>query len=179
MLRCSYDGDTDSAGLYHGDFLVRLGSEYCPTDTVLKISDLPKVLLDHDDFQGVFITNNRDLMGVGEGFYALCLGSNYGQPNEKWRYANMPGCGFTWHPRRHVGYIKTKPARRDITQLPWHLYVDDGGYTSFDYRSVVQLPCVSHLQKAPPSLYKELLLSGADFVYMTDAGPRFMKLGDV
>ncbi len=178
MLRCSYDGDTDYAGLYHGSFLVRHGTPYVPDDTLLRISDLPKVLFEHEDFQGVFITNNRDLMGVGAGFYALCLGTTYGQPDEKWRYANMPGCGFIWRPRYHVGFIKTKPARRDIPQLPWHLYVDEAGMTSFDYRRTVRLPGVSHLQPAP-SLYKELLLNGADFVYMTEAGPQFKMIGDV
>lgn len=177
MLRCNYDGGTDSAGLYRGGFLVRLGTYY-GGDSILKLRELPKVLVDHEDFQGIFITNNRDLMGVGEGFYALCLGSTYGQPNEKWRYASMPGCGFTWKPRFHVGYIKTKPVRRDLPQLPWHLYVDGEGKTSFDYKDVVRLPGVVR-QPPAPSLYKGLLQRGADFVYMTKDGPKFMMLGDV
>ena len=178
LLRFDYESETDSAALYKGGFLVRLGTLYGGDTCPVRLRDLPKVMVEHESFQGVFIINNRDLMGVGDGFYALCLGSTWGQPNEKWRYASMPGCGFTWKPRLHVGFIKTTPVRRDLPQLPWHLYVDDRGFTSFDYKRTVKLPDVVSTPPAP-SLYKELIQTGADFVYMTSKGPKFMMIGDV
>lgn len=178
MLPCNYDRETDTAGLYRGRFHVCLHDTYDQSKSTLKLEVLPRVLQEHMAAQGAFLVNNHSIMLVGDGYYGLCHGDKYGQDDEEWSFPNMEGCGFTWHPIHHVGYIKTKPVRWDIPCLPWHLFVDEHNRTSFDYKSVVELQGVVHEAPAP-SLYKELIQSGADFVYMTVNGPKFMMIGDV
>lgn len=178
MLPFNYEGATDSAGLYKGGFLARIHTDYDSEWSELTLGQVLLALYEHPNCEGAFLINNRNIMLVGQGFYGLCHGTKFQQEDEKWAYSSMEGCGFTWHPIHHVGYIKTKPIRRDLPCLPWHLFVDEQGRTSFDYRTVVSLPGVVRTAPAP-SLYKELIESGADYVYMTADGPQFKMLGDV
>lgn len=158
--------------MYHGGFLARIGRPYIEETARATLRDAARMLAAHDEFQGVFVINNTDLMAVGQGFYALCLGSKLDTSKERWKYAHMEGCGFDWHPCVHVGYLKTRPVRRDIPQLPYHLYVDKDGYTSLDYKTKVKLE--GAIAGATPALYKELIARDAEYVYMTSAGPIFV-----
>lgn len=179
-LYFEYNADADSAGLYHGDFLVRMSRPYVDADNVpVGLENVLKILNEHPEFQGCFVINNHGYMGVGAGFYALCRGPYYGTEKENWRFADMPQCGFAWRPHYHVGYILTKPPRRDIPCLPWHLFVDDDRRISFDYKHIVKLADADISAKPAPALYKELVNSGADFVYMSKSGPKFKMFGDV
>lgn len=173
VVPSSYDFETNTAGLYRGDFscvtLEQYDSSTCPLTVAILLTELYR----HPDWQGVFVANNEFIMGVADGYYRMLHYSELNDPDKDYTHINLPGVGCTWHPSEQVGWVKTVPICKDVPQPPYALMVDKFGQTSLDYKSTFTLP--GAIPCRDPALYKELIQRGADYVYMTADGPIFKK----
>lgn len=168
----SWDFGVERDGLLQGEFTVVSCVEYNPTNCLIDMHDLCWKLLQFDGCWGLYVINNEDLMGVGDGFVALLRGFDFFE-SERWAYKPRPKAHRMWRPEMQVGWIKTVPPVFDLNILPFQLQVDKFGRANLDNKRTLELP--DAIACSDPGLYKELLARDADIVYMTMSGPVFRK----